>query len=168
MGKQILLQLQENLDRIRESEAEIERLEKYVSKLDVYLDFEKSVVSIQSLKESEIEIEGKIDYSVLFSDVTVEEGAAVHYSIVMPGAVVKKGAVVQYSIVAENAVIEEGAVVGENPEKVENLDEWGVSVIGSGITIGKDAKVKAKVTVAERAAKPSLAVAAVNVRTLPS
>ena len=54
-------QLQENLDRIRESEAEIERLEKYVSKLDVYLDFEKSVVSIQSLKESEIEIEGKID-----------------------------------------------------------------------------------------------------------
>ena len=54
-------QLQENLDRIRESEAEIERLEKYVSKLDVYLDFEKSVVSIQSLKESEIEIEDKID-----------------------------------------------------------------------------------------------------------
>ena len=67
----------------------------------------------------------------------------------MPGAVVKKGAVVQYSIVAESAVIEEGAVVGENPEKVANLDEWGVSVIGSGITIGKDAKVKAKVTVAE-------------------
>ena len=53
--------LQENLDKIRESEEEIERLEKYVSKLDVYLDFEKSVVSIQSLKESEIEIEDKID-----------------------------------------------------------------------------------------------------------
>ena len=54
-------QLQENLDKIRESEEEIERLEKYVSKLDVYLDFEKSVVSIQSLKESEIELEDKID-----------------------------------------------------------------------------------------------------------
>ena len=53
--------LQENLDKIRESEEEIERLEKYVSKLDVYLDFEKSVVSIQSLKESEIEVEDKID-----------------------------------------------------------------------------------------------------------
>ena len=53
--------LQESLDKIRESEEEMERLEKYVSKLDVYLDFEKSVVSIQSLKESEIEIEDKID-----------------------------------------------------------------------------------------------------------
>ena len=53
--------LQENLDKIREAEDEIERLEKYVSKLDVYLDFEKSVVSIQNLKESEIELEDKID-----------------------------------------------------------------------------------------------------------
>uniref|UniRef100_UPI00388E94EB SMC family ATPase n=1 Tax=Methanobrevibacter sp. TaxID=66852 RepID=UPI00388E94EB len=53
--------LQENLDQIREAEEEIGRLEKYVSKLDVYLDFEKSVVSIQSLKESEIELEDKID-----------------------------------------------------------------------------------------------------------
>ena len=44
----------------------------------------------------------------------------------------------------ENAIIDENAVVGENPEKTANLDEWGVSVIGSGITIGKDAKVKAK------------------------
>ena len=63
------------------------------------------------------EIEGDIDYSVLFSDVKVEEGANVHYSIVMPGAVIKKGAVVQYAMVAENSVIEEGAVIGENPEK---------------------------------------------------
>ncbi|MBO5151608.1 MAG: SMC family ATPase [Methanobrevibacter sp.] len=53
--------LQENLDKIREAEEEISRLEKYVSKLDVYLDFEKSVVSIQNLKESEIELEDKID-----------------------------------------------------------------------------------------------------------
>ena len=53
--------LQENLDKIREAEEEINRLEKYVSKLDVYLDFEKSVVSIQNLKESEIELEDKID-----------------------------------------------------------------------------------------------------------
>ena len=53
--------LQENLDKIREAEEQIGRLEKYVSKLDVYLDFEKSVVSIQSLKESEIGLEDKID-----------------------------------------------------------------------------------------------------------
>ena len=53
--------VQENLDKIREAEEEIERLEKYVSKLDVYLDFEKSVTSIQRLKETEEEIKNKLD-----------------------------------------------------------------------------------------------------------
>lgn len=95
------------------------------------------------------EIEGDIDYSVLFSDVKVEEGANVHYSIVMPGAVIKKGAVVQYAMVAENSVIEEGAVIGENPEKCNNLEDWGVSVVGANVTVGKDAKVKAKSMIAE-------------------
>ncbi len=51
----------DNLDKIRESEEEIERLEKYVSKLDVYLDFEKSVTSIQKLKDEENEINDKLD-----------------------------------------------------------------------------------------------------------
>ena len=95
------------------------------------------------------EIEGKIDYSVLFNDVVVEEGAYVDYSIVMPGAVIKKGAVVQYAMVAENAVIEEGAVVGENPEKCENLEGWGVSVVGPNVTVGKNAKVKAQSMISE-------------------
>ena len=95
------------------------------------------------------EIEGDIDYSVLFSDVKVEEGANVHYSIVMPGAVIKKGAVVQYAMVAENSVIEEGAVIGENPEKCDNLEDWGVSVVGANVTVGKDAKVIAKSMIAE-------------------
>ena len=88
------------------------------------------------------EIEGEIDFSVLFANVTVEEGAEVKYSIVMPGTVIKKGAVVQYSIVAENAVIEEGAVVGESPENMANVEDWGVAVIGNGVTIGKGAKVE--------------------------
>ena len=51
----------DNLYKIRESEEEIERLEKYVSKLDVYLDFEKSVTSIQKLKDEEKEINDKLD-----------------------------------------------------------------------------------------------------------
>lgn len=95
------------------------------------------------------DIEGDIDYSVVFSNVTVEEGAKVHYSIVMPGTVIKKGAVVQYAIVAENAVIEENAVVGLSPEETENLDDWGVAVIGSEINVGKGAKVAPKVMVTE-------------------
>ena len=93
------------------------------------------------------EIDGDIDFSVLFANVTVEEGAEVRYSIVMPGTVIKKGAVVQYSIVAENAVIDEGAVVGERPENMENVDDWGVAVVGSGVHIGKGAKVAPKAMV---------------------
>jgi len=89
-------------------------------------------------------IAGNVDYSILFSNVNVEEGATVKYSIIMPGTTVKKGAVVEYAIVAENAVIEENAHVGESPEAIENLDNWGVTVIGEKVTIGKGAAVKAK------------------------
>jgi glucose-1-phosphate adenylyltransferase len=89
-------------------------------------------------------IDGDVDYSILFSNVTVEEGAKVRYSIIMPGTTIKSGAVVEYSIVAENAVIDEGAHVGESPENCDNLDNWGVTVIGEKVTIGKKAAVKAK------------------------
>lgn len=90
------------------------------------------------------EIEGSIEYSVLFSDVVVEKGAVVDYSIVMPGSTVKKGAVVQYAIVAENTVIGENSVVGESPQSIGNLDDWGVAVVGNGVKVGKKAKVKAR------------------------
>ena len=53
--------IHENLDKIREAEEQIVRLEKFVSKLDVYLDFEKSVLSIQNLKENEAEIYDKLN-----------------------------------------------------------------------------------------------------------
>ena len=87
---------------------------------------------------------GNIDFSVLFSDVTVEEGAVVRDSIIMPNTVIKKGAVVQYAIVAEGAVIEPGAVVGQRPEDMDNLDDWGVAVVGAGVTVGAGAKVLPK------------------------
>lgn len=87
---------------------------------------------------------GNIDFSVLFSDVTVEEGAVVRDSIIMPNSVIKKGAVVQYAIVAEGAVIEPGAVVGQRPEDMDNLDDWGVAVVGAGVTVGAGAKVLPK------------------------
>ena len=94
-------------------------------------------------------IDGDIDYSVLFADVVVEEGAKVDSSIIMPGTVIKKGAVVQYAIVAENAVIESGAVVGEKPENVPNRDDWGVAVVGAGVTVGAGATVAPKAMAGE-------------------
>lgn len=94
-------------------------------------------------------IEGEIDYSVVFSNVTVEDGAEVKYSIVMPGAKIEKGAKVQYAMIAENAVVKSGAVVGEDPQECKDLSEWGVAVVGPNLTVGEKAKVKAKTMVTE-------------------
>lgn len=93
-------------------------------------------------------IEGTVDFSILFANVNIEKGAVVKDSIIMPGTTVKSGAVVQYAIVAENAVIEENAVVGERPEAMANLDDWGVTVVGNGVTVGKGAKALPKEQVA--------------------
>lgn len=99
------------------------------------------------------QIFGEVDYSILFHNATVEEGAKVRYSIVMPGAVVKSGADVEYSIIAENAVIESGAKVGARPEDIENRDEWGVAVVGEGVTVGEGAVVAPKAMIAEDVVK---------------
>jgi glucose-1-phosphate adenylyltransferase len=88
-------------------------------------------------------VAGSVDYSVLFAGATIEEGAQVQYSVIMPGAVIQKGAVVKYAIVAENSVIGENAVVGNAPEEMENRDDWGVALIGDGLTIGKGAVIGA-------------------------
>ena len=94
-------------------------------------------------------IDGEVDYSVLFSNVTVEEGAIVRYSIVMPGTVIRAGAVVEYAIVAENAVIEEGAHVGESPEQIADLEKWGIAVVGEKVKVGQKASVAAKAMIDE-------------------
>ena len=87
---------------------------------------------------------GTVDFSVLFSGVTVEEGAVVRDSVLMPGAVVKRGAEVHYAILAPNVVVEGDAVVGERPENIDDMGRWGIAVVGENRTVGKGAVVKAK------------------------
>lgn len=94
-------------------------------------------------------IYGNVDFSVIFSGVTVEEGAEVRDSILMPGTHIKRGACVQYAILAENTVVEENATVGERPESCDNLENWGVSVIAQGIKVGANAVVPARAMIEE-------------------
>ncbi|MBO5797555.1 MAG: glucose-1-phosphate adenylyltransferase [Clostridia bacterium] len=89
-------------------------------------------------------IQGSVDFSVLFSDVVVEEGAEVRDSILMPGSRVKSGARVQYAILAENVTVEENARVGARPEDMADTADWGVAVVAAGITVGAGASVPAK------------------------
>lgn len=90
------------------------------------------------------QVNGNVDFSVLYSGVTVEEGATVNYSIVMPGSVIKSGAVVEYAIVGSDCVVEGGAHIGLKPEEMENRDEWGIAVVGHNNTIEAGQIVKPK------------------------
>ena len=101
-----------------------------------------------SLVTDGCEVYGGLDYSILFENVTVEEGASVEYSLVMPGAVIKKGAKVKYSIIAEDVVVEEDASIGVDPTEI-STDDFGITVIGSGVTVGKGAIVGAKEMITE-------------------
>ena len=87
---------------------------------------------------------GEIDFAVLFAGVYIAPGAQVKDSIIMPGARVEENAIVQYAIVAENAVIGKGSVVGARPEDMENKDEWGVAVVGSGCVLAPGTTVPPK------------------------
>ena len=95
-------------------------------------------------------INGKVDFSVIFAGVTIEEGAKVQYSIVMPGTVIKAGAVVEYAIVGEDCVIEAGAHIGRSPEEYqENRDEWGIAVVGHNVTVSEGKAVTPKQILSE-------------------
>ncbi len=107
----------------------------------------KNAVCQNSLVAEGCEVDGNLEFAILFAGVTVEKGARVTDSIIMPGAVIKENAVVQYAILDENAVVEAGAVVGERPENVADKDKWGIAVVGSGVTVGKNAVVPAKAMV---------------------
>ena len=73
------------------------------------------------------EVYGKVNHSVLFAGVVVEEGADIEYSFVMPGSIIKRGAIVRRSIVAENATVGAGSIIGE--------DSGNIAVIGQGVTL---------------------------------
>ncbi|MBR2502818.1 MAG: glucose-1-phosphate adenylyltransferase, partial [Oscillospiraceae bacterium] len=93
---------------------------------------DKAVVENSMISEG-CEVEGTIDFSVLFQNVVIEEGATVKDSIIMPNTVVKKGACIEYAIIGEGCTIEEGAHIGERPEAVEDRANWGIAVIGNNL-----------------------------------
>ena len=81
------------------------------------------------------EVNGHLNYSILFSNVAVEEGASVEYSVLMKNVKVGKNAKIKYAIIADDVVIEDGAIIGSSPEEINNPEEWGIAVIGQGAVI---------------------------------
>ena len=80
-------------------------------------------------------VNGKMNYSILFSDVSVEEGAQLDFAVVMKNVKIGRGARVQYAIIADDAIIEDGAIIGAAPEVYSNQGKWGIAVVGQGAVV---------------------------------
>lgn len=104
---------------------------------------DKAAVENSMISEGS-EINGTVDFSIIFSGAVVEENATVKYSIIMPGTVIKAGAVVEYAIVGEDCVIHENAKIGASPEIIENRDEWGIAVVGHKVDVSEGKTVLPK------------------------
>ena len=89
-------------------------------------------------------VDGSLEFSIIFSGVQIGEGAVVNSSIIMPGTVIEPGARVEFSIISENTVIGKNAKIGANPTEFENRDDWGITVIGDGLKIGEGVVIPAK------------------------
>jgi len=89
------------------------------------------------------EIHGKVEHSVLASNVIVEKGAVIKDAVIMAGTVIKAGANVTYSIIDEDVIVGENARVGADKSKGLGLDEKGkgISVIGRGVKIADGKEV---------------------------
>jgi glucose-1-phosphate adenylyltransferase len=87
-----------------------------------------------SLVAEESNVYGTIDFAMLLSDVTIEQGAVVRNSIIMPTRI-EEGALCSTRFVAEDCVIGKNTVVVRRPEDMKNEDDCGFNVIGGGYVI---------------------------------
>lgn len=95
------------------------------------------------------EVHGTVDFSVIFTGVTIEKGAIVRDSIIMPGSVIKSGAVIEYAIIGENTTVCENAFVGARPESIADKDQWGIAVVGHNVTVSENTKISPKQIISE-------------------
>ena len=93
-----------------------------------------------SLKNSMValgcEIDGKVENSILGSNVIVEKGAVVKDAVVLANSVIKAGATVSYSIIDENVTVGKNAVIG-----VEKDEHAEIVVLGRGLTVADNVTV---------------------------
>ena len=81
------------------------------------------------------EIDGRMEHSVIFNNIIVEEGAEIKDSIIMSDCVIRKGAKVEYAIIDSDVEIQAGAVIGGSK------DNGPLTVVGKGVTIHEGARV---------------------------
>ena len=85
----------------------------------------KNAVLTDTLVNEACVIDGKVNHSVLFSEVEVEDGAEVYNSVLLNGVKVKSGARIYNAVVAENMEISED-IGKENDGKVYLVSSEGI------------------------------------------
>ena len=88
-------------------------------------------------------INGKVESSVISSQVVIEEGAYVKDCVIMSDVKIRAGAKVEYCIIDKDTEIGSGAVVGAPKE------ENGLTVVAQGLTISGGTSVAAGTIVTE-------------------
>ncbi len=96
-------------------------------------------------------IYGTVRNSVLFPDVTVEEGALIEDSIIMSQTVIKKGANIKEAILAEGVTVGENAKIGHGDDTVNilkpNIYNSGITVIAEGASVPDSAELGKNVVI---------------------
>ncbi len=76
----------------------------------------------RSLVNQGSSIFGKVEHSVIFTNVVVEEGAEIYDSVLMPNVSVKRGAVIRKAIIANGVTIEEDRKINEACEEIALIE----------------------------------------------
>ena len=90
-----------------------------------------------SLISDASEINGTVHNSVLFDDITINEGAIIKDSVIMSGCTIKEGAQISHCIIAENVVIGRNCKVGSSQNKND------ITVIANGVTVYDETVIEA-------------------------
>lgn len=100
---------------------------------------------VNSIVATGCEIEGKVVNSVIGTNCVIENGAEVCDCVLMGNITVKKGAKLNYAIIDEEVTVCENAIIGAEKSVACKVDgkTSGITVLGRGITVGKNAKVSA-------------------------
>lgn len=101
---------------------------------------------IRSLVSDGAIINGRVENSVIFPDVFVQEDAIVKDSIVFEGSTVGKGVIVERCIVDKQVWVGEGSHLGFGDDMTPNKDEpqnlnCGITLVGKGARIPADVRV---------------------------
>lgn len=78
----------------------------------------KNAIIKNSMINQGANIFGKVEHSIIFTDVTIEEDAIVKDCVIMPNVTIKKGARIFSSIVSPNVIIEENRIINEDGNEI--------------------------------------------------